>query len=54
VSSVSRLGRDKALEDKRARRELAKAGADSPEHAGRGWDVMGGGGDDSFAAAKAR
>lgn len=53
--AVPRLtGKDKQLEEKRARRELAKAGRDSPEYAGpRGMDVMGGG-DDDFAAAKAR
>ncbi|KAL4419943.1 hypothetical protein ABPG75_007041 [Micractinium tetrahymenae] len=53
--AVPRLsGKDKQLEEKRARRELAKAGNDSPDYAGpRGMDVMGGGQDD-FAAAKAR
>lgn len=53
--AVPRLtGKDKQLEEKRARRELAKAGADSPDLVGpRGMDVMGGG-DDDFAAAKAR
>ncbi|KAL4420354.1 hypothetical protein ABPG77_006161 [Micractinium sp. CCAP 211/92] len=53
--AVPRLtGKDKQLEEKRARRELAKAGRESPDLVGpRGMDVMGGGEDD-FAAAKAR
>lgn len=49
-----RCARDKALEEKRARRELARSRDDDPEYLPKGLDVLGGGGDDSFAAAKAR
>ncbi|KAI7843005.1 hypothetical protein COHA_003338 [Chlorella ohadii] len=51
---VPRLaGKDKQLEEKRARRELGRSKDDDAEFVPRGMDVMGGG-EDSFAAAKAR
>lgn len=42
------------MEEKRAGRALARSRDDDPEFVPRGLDVLGGGGDDSFAAAKAR
>ncbi|PRW33547.1 pentatricopeptide repeat-containing mitochondrial [Chlorella sorokiniana] len=51
---VPRLaGKDKQLEEKRARRELSRSKDEDAEFVPRGMDVMGVG-EDSFAAAKAR